>query len=71
MEFKKVAPQARSLTKQMLRKNELSALSDNRKQDVDLFVFAVNQPKVQKGLELYMQSLKKKWEPKYGLSALF
>lgn len=62
MEFKKVAPQARSLTKQMLRKNELSALSDNRKQDVDLFVFTVNQPKVQKGLELYMQSLKKKWK---------
>lgn len=59
-EFRKIAPQARALTKQMLRKAELMALEENRKQDMELFVFAVNQKKTQAGLEVYMQSLKKK-----------
>jgi Delta3-Delta2-enoyl-CoA isomerase len=58
--FKKVAPEARALTKQSFRNKEIQELEDNRAQDVDLFCFAVNQPKVQKGLEMYLQSLKQK-----------
>lgn len=67
MEFKKVVPQAHYLTKQMLRKNEITTLIDNRKQDLDLFVSTVNQPNVQEILKLYMQNLKRKsklWEIK-------
>lgn len=65
-EFRKIAPQARSLTKQMLRKAELIALSENRKQDTELFAYAVNQKKTQAGLEAYMQSLKKKQSCEYS-----
>lgn len=58
--FKKISPQARSMTKQALRSKDIMELEDNRSQDVDLFCFAVSQPKVQKGLEIYLESLKKK-----------
>lgn len=58
--FKKISPQARSMTKQALRSKDIMELEDNRVQDVDLFVFAVTQPKVQKGLEVYLEALKKK-----------
>ncbi|XP_065084384.1 enoyl-CoA delta isomerase 1, mitochondrial-like [Ochlerotatus camptorhynchus] len=58
--FKKISPQARSMTKQALRSKDIMELEDNRLQDVDLFVFAVSQPKVQKGLEVYLEALKKK-----------
>lgn len=58
--FKKISPQARSMTKQALRSKDIMELEDNRLQDVDLFVFAVTQPKVQKGLEVYLEGLKKK-----------
>lgn len=59
MEYKRVAPLARSLTKQLLRKNDLTDLLDNRKDDLDLFVSTVNQPNVQEIIKLYLQSLKK------------
>lgn len=58
--FKKISPQARSMTKQALRSKDIMELEDNRSQDVELFVYAVSQPKVQKGLEIYLESLKKK-----------
>lgn len=58
--FKKISPQARSMTKQALRSKDIMELEDNRTQDVDLFVFAVTQPKVQKGLEVYLEALKQK-----------
>lgn len=58
--FKKISPQARSMTKQALRSKDIMELEDNRSQDVDLFVFAVTQPKVQKGLEVYLEALKQK-----------
>lgn len=58
--FKKISPQARSMTKQALRSKDIMELEDNRTQDVELFVFAVTQPKVQKGLEVYLEGLKKK-----------
>ncbi|XP_058820011.1 enoyl-CoA delta isomerase 1, mitochondrial-like [Topomyia yanbarensis] len=58
--FRKISPQARSMTKQALRSKDIMELEDNRSQDVDLFVYAVSQPKVQQSLELYLEALKKK-----------
>lgn len=58
--FKKISPEARSITKQALRAADIRNLDENRDQDVDLFLFAIQQKKVQKGLELYLESLKKK-----------
>lgn len=58
--FKKISPQARSMTKQALRSKDIMELEDNRAQDIDLFVYAVTQPKVQKGLEMYLEALKAK-----------
>ncbi len=52
---------ARAFTKQSLRKKDLEELENNREQDLQLFLFAINQPVVQKGLGAYIQSLKKKW----------
>lgn len=51
---------ARAYTKQSLRKRDLDELENNREQDLQLFLFAINQPSVQKGLGAYIQSLKKK-----------
>lgn len=58
--FKKISPQARSMTKQALRSKDIMELEDNRTQDIDLFCYAVTQPKVQKGLEMYLEALKAK-----------
>lgn len=60
IQFKKVSSMARAFTKQSLRKKDLEELENNREQDLQLFLFAINQPIVQKGLEAYIQSLKKK-----------
>uniref|UniRef100_A0A2M4BW00 Enoyl-CoA delta isomerase 1, mitochondrial n=1 Tax=Anopheles marajoara TaxID=58244 RepID=A0A2M4BW00_9DIPT len=59
-QFRKISPMARAMTKQALRSKDIVELEDNRSQDIDLFVYAVNQPNVQKGLEVYLESLKKK-----------
>ncbi|ALC38333.1 CG4594 [Drosophila busckii] len=58
--FSKVNPLARSLTKQQLRAAELSELENERAQDLEKFIFFVNQPAVQKGLGIYLENLKKK-----------
>lgn len=59
-QFSKIPAEARAITKQGFRSKDIQELEDNREQDVQLFIFAVNQKKVQKGLELYMESLKNK-----------
>lgn len=59
-QYRAVSPLARALTKQSLRRAGLEALRENREHDLNLFVMAVQQPKVQKGLEAYLASLKKK-----------
>lgn len=59
-QFNKISREARSTTKQMLRCSDIAELMDNREQDMQLVMFAVSQPKVQKGLEMYLESLKKK-----------
>lgn len=59
-QFAKVSPRARAITKQAYRAKELTALRDGRKHDLDLFLAVITDPKVQAGLEIYLQSLKKK-----------
>lgn len=56
----KVPAVARSLTKMSFRHDTIDWLVNNRETDRDIFLTFVNQPAVQKGLELYMESLKKK-----------
>lgn len=58
--FKKVPALARSLTKQQFRIKDIQALEDSRASDVDQFVAAVSNPKVQMSLELYIEALKSK-----------
>lgn len=58
--FARIPPLARTMTKQQLRGKAIQELEDSRQKDLDHFLFFVNQPKVQKGLELYLESLKKK-----------
>lgn len=58
--FAKIHPLARQLTKTALRGKDLGGLMDNREEDIEKFLFFVNQPKVQQSLELYVQALKKK-----------
>lgn len=60
LQFSKVSPDARALTKKSLRGKELTDLEDNREHDLQKFLFFVNSPKVQKGLELYLAALKSK-----------
>eukprot|EP00099_Drosophila_melanogaster_P007634 NP_001260304.1 uncharacterized protein Dmel_CG4598, isoform B [Drosophila melanogaster] len=58
--FAKVNPLARSLTKQQFRAADLQQLQNGRKEDLEKFLFFVNQPAVQKGLGIYLEGLKKK-----------
>jgi len=51
---------ARSITKLSLRGEALQWLKKNRDSDLDMFLSTVNSPQVQAGLEMYLQSLKKK-----------
>lgn len=58
--FKKISPVARALTKQQFRLKEIRELEDNRAADIDNFVAATNNPKVQQSLGLYIEALKKR-----------
>lgn len=58
--FAKTNPFARAMTKQQFRSKDLQQLADERSQDLEAFIFFVNQPSVQKGLGMYLESLKKK-----------
>jgi len=60
LQFGKVSYDARAITKKNLRGKDIAELESDREADVQNFLFFVNQPKVQKGLELYLQSLKAK-----------
>ena len=48
------------MSKMGLRQETVDWLLANRDKDLKAFVDYVSQPKVQQGLELYLQSLKKK-----------
>ncbi|XP_023293353.2 enoyl-CoA delta isomerase 1, mitochondrial [Lucilia cuprina] len=58
--FAKTNPFARAMTKQQFRSKDLQQFEDERAQDLEAFIFFINQPNVQKGLGLYLESLKKK-----------
>lgn len=51
---------ARANTKRLLREEAIKRLEENKEDDLQGFLNYVNLPQVQKGLDLYMQSLKKK-----------
>jgi len=57
--FDKVVPSARAGTKHLMRKKTIQELVRNKEADLNLFLEVVQQEKVQKGLEMYLQSLKK------------
>ncbi|XP_033211392.1 enoyl-CoA delta isomerase 1, mitochondrial-like [Belonocnema kinseyi] len=58
--FAKIPGGGRTATKLGLRNNALTWLKNNREKDTEIFINFVKSPKVQAGLELYLQSLKKK-----------
>lgn len=58
--FRKIPALARSLSKQSFRSQAINDLEEKREQDIQLFVFAVNQPKTQQSLEVYLNALKNK-----------
>lgn len=60
LKFAKISPEARAFTKLNCRGKAIAELENNREEDLQKFLFFVNNPKVQKGLELYLQSLKTK-----------
>ena len=51
---------ARSLTKLQLRNERVQKLVQKKEADIKAFVDFTNTPSVQKGLAMYMESLKKK-----------
>lgn len=59
-QFAKIHPMARANTKNLLREAAIKRLEENKEEDLQSFLNYVKLPAVQKGLEIYMQSLKKK-----------
>lgn len=58
--FGRIAPQARTLSKMAVRGRAVDKLAKNREADVKTFLQFVNNDKVQMGLEMYLEALKKK-----------
>lgn len=58
--FAKIPPMARTLSKLQVRGGDIKALADNKEKDLNTFLSVIKNPKVQKGLELYLASLKQK-----------
>lgn len=58
--FSKTNPFARAMTKQQFRSKDLQEFEDERQKDLESFLFFINQPSVQKGLGIYLESLKQK-----------
>lgn len=58
--FDKIPPLARTVSKLRIRHEPLRKLQENREKDMNDFLGSLSDPKVQKGLEMYIQSLKKK-----------
>ncbi|XP_031782502.1 enoyl-CoA delta isomerase 1, mitochondrial isoform X2 [Nasonia vitripennis] len=58
--FARISGEAREATKLSMRKETLAWLEGNREWDMQLFLNYVQMPQVQKGLDMYVQSLKKK-----------
>lgn len=58
--FARINPMARMFTKHSLRSKDIQALADKKEEDIQTFLTFVNDPRVQKGLEMYLEALKKK-----------
>lgn len=58
--FSKISPLARSTTKMNVRGGIVKKLVERREEDLKIFLGSVTHPKVQKGLEMYLQALKAK-----------
>lgn len=58
--FRKIPREARAVSKQSFRRQEIQELENNRDQDIQMFAYAVTMPKTQKNLEGYLEKLKKK-----------
>lgn len=58
--FARIPPMARAMSKNQTRGKDIQALQDNRELDLNVFLTVIKNPKVQKGLELYLASLKQK-----------
>lgn len=56
----KIPATARRLTKMTLRQKVIDRLANNRETDLEIFLTFVNQKAVQKGIEMYLESLKQK-----------
>ncbi|KZC12150.1 PREDICTED: enoyl-CoA delta isomerase 1, mitochondrial-like [Dufourea novaeangliae] len=59
-DFKYISPIGRSRTKLSLRELNLLWMKDNRNMDLNDFLSFIQSPKVQAGLKLYIESLKRK-----------
>lgn len=59
-QFKGVSPMARHLTKKALRGESIQDLINNREKDTQTVVNLITQEKVQKGIHMYLEQLKKK-----------
>ncbi|XP_014232185.1 enoyl-CoA delta isomerase 1, mitochondrial-like [Trichogramma pretiosum] len=58
--YARIPTEAREATKLSLRKETIAWLENNREWDTTVFLNYVQLPQVQKGLDMYVQSLKKK-----------
>ncbi|XP_037974559.2 enoyl-CoA delta isomerase 1, mitochondrial [Plutella xylostella] len=58
--FERISPMARAATKQKIREIPLRKLMQNRQKDTEEFLNYLKNPMVQKGLEMYIASLKQK-----------
>lgn len=58
--FVRIPPMARTLSKNVVRGKDIQDLQDNREKDLNVFLAVIKDPRVQKGLELYLASLKQK-----------
>ncbi|KAK3909936.1 Enoyl-CoA delta isomerase 1, mitochondrial [Frankliniella fusca] len=59
-QFAKIPPLARKLTKESVRQEGIKYMEDNMIDDLQMFMDLVTQEKIQKGIGLYLASLKKK-----------
>lgn len=58
--FENIPPLARAMTKEILRGDVVNKLAKNKDKDLQVFLQVITQPKVQQGLEFYINMLKEK-----------
>lgn len=73
LQYKKIPPEARALTKHQIRHQIIKELNDGREEDIELFVSFITNPTMQKSLGQYITFLKwkKKLKPLLGIVSFF